>query len=152
MKEGRPSSALFKDSKGVSVDRDGGREIGDIIIDEERLHSLHTNELSDEEIRERGEELKAIIQLTSSQCDSVAVCVIPDPISGENEYHALLQKSETEIQLSKSQARACLKNAFREMYFTVCGASLLPLALSKFQMSVLKPAYVLIMTYVPIFR
>lgn len=105
MKEGRPSSALFKDSKGVSVDRDGRRGICDIIADEERLHSLYTKGLSDEEIRERGEELKAIVQLTDSQCDSVAVCVIPDPISGENEHHALLQKSETEIQLSKSQAK-----------------------------------------------
>ena len=62
-------------------------------------------------MRERGEELKAIIQLTDSQCDSVKVCVIPDPIDGENEYHALLQKSETEIQLSKSQAKTLAKLA-----------------------------------------
>lgn len=111
MKEGRPSSALFKDSKGVLVNRDGSREICDIIADEERLHSLYTNELSDVEIRERGEELKAIIRLTDSQCDSVAVCVVPDPINGENEYHALLQKSETEIQLSKSQAKTLARLA-----------------------------------------
>lgn len=111
MKDGRPSSALFKDSKGVSVDRDAGREINDIISDEERLHSLYTNGLSDEEIRERGEELKAIIELTDSQCDSVDACVLPNPISGENEYHALLQKSETEIQLSKSQAKTLAKSA-----------------------------------------
>ncbi len=32
MKEGRPSSALFKDSKGVSVDRDAGRNLNDIIV------------------------------------------------------------------------------------------------------------------------
>lgn len=111
MKDGRPSSALFKDSKGVSVDIDAGREINDIISDEERLHSLYTNGLSDEEIRERGEELKAIIELTDSQCDSVDACVLPDPINGENEYHALLQKSETEIQLSKSQAKTLAKSA-----------------------------------------
>ena len=61
--------------------------------------------------RERGEELKAIIQLTDSQCDSVEACVVPDPINGENEYHALLQKSETEIQLSKSQAKTLAKLA-----------------------------------------
>lgn len=109
MKEGRPSSALFKDSKGVSVDRDGGRKISDIIADEERLHSLHIKGLSDEEIRERGEELKAIIELSALQCDSVAVCVIPDPITGKNDYHALLQKSKSEIQLSKSQAKALAK-------------------------------------------
>ena len=111
MKDGRPSSALFKDSKGVSVDRDAGRKIDDIISDEERLHALYTNGLSDEEIKEHGEELEAIVQLTDEQCDSVEACVIPDPIRGENEYHALLQKSETEIQLSKSQAKTLAKMA-----------------------------------------
>lgn len=111
MKDGRPSSALFKDSKGVSVDRDAGREMDDIISDEERLHALYTGGLSDEEIGERGEALIAIIQLTKIQCDSVEVCVIPDPIQGENEYHALLQKSETEIELSKGQARSLAKAA-----------------------------------------
>ncbi len=111
MKDGRPSSALFKDSKGVSVDRDAGRKIDEIIADEERLHSLYTKGLSDEEIREQGEELKAIIQLTDMQCDSVAACVIPDPIYGENEYHSLLQKSESEIPLSKSQAKSLAKLA-----------------------------------------
>lgn len=111
MKDGRPSSALFKDSKGVSVDRDAGRTIDDIIADEERLHSLYNAGLTDEEIKEKGEELKAIIGLTYEQCDSVEACVIPDPIHGENEYHALLQKSETEIQLSKSQAKSLAKVA-----------------------------------------
>lgn len=111
MKDGHPSSALFKDSKGVSVDRDAGRERKDIIIDEERLHALYISDKTDEEIREQGEELKAIISLTDEQCDSVAVCVIPDPIVGENEYHALIQKSETEISLSKSQARNLAKMA-----------------------------------------
>lgn len=111
MKDGRPSSALFKDSKGVSVDRDVGRTIDDIIADEERLHSLYNAKLTDEEIKEKGEELKAIISLTYEQCDSVGVCVIPDPIPEENEYHTLLQKSETEIQLSKSQARLLARAA-----------------------------------------
>lgn len=111
MKDDRPSSALFKDSNGVSVDRDAGRNEEDIIIDEERLHAFYTKELSAEEIRERGEELRAIVKLTDSQCDSVEACVIPDPIHGENEFHALLQKSETEIQLTKSQAKSLAKLA-----------------------------------------
>lgn len=111
MKDGRPSSALFKDSKGVSVNRDAGRTIDDIISDEERLHSLYNANLTDEKIKEKGEELRAIIGLTREQCDSVEVCVIPDPIYGENEYHALLQKSETEIPLSKSQAKSLAKAA-----------------------------------------
>lgn len=109
MKEGRPSSALFKDSKGVSVDRDTGRSLQDIIVDEERLHALYNDGMTLEEIKEKGEELKAIISLTDEQCDSVEVCVIPDPIVGENENHAVIQKSKTEIRLSKSQARNLAK-------------------------------------------
>lgn len=109
MKDGRPSSALFKDSKGVSVDRDAGRSLEDIIADEERLHALYNAGMTEEEIKEKGEELKAIIFLTDEQCDSVEVCVIPDPIDGENDNHAVIQKSETEIQLSKSQARNLAK-------------------------------------------
>ena len=111
MKDGRPSSALFKDSKDVSVDRDVGRKIDDIISHEERLHALYTDGLSDEEIKERGKTLIAIIQLTDVRCDAVEACVIPDPIQGENEYHALLQKSEAETQLSKSQAKVLAKSA-----------------------------------------
>ena len=111
MKDGRPSSALFKDSKGVSVDRDAGRTIDEIIIDEERLHALYNKGMTDDEIREKGEELRAIIALTNEQCEFVDVCVIPDPIKDENEFHALIQKSETEIQLSKSQARNLAKMA-----------------------------------------
>ena len=111
MKEGRPSSALFKDSKGVSVDRDMGRKLNEIIADEERLHALYNAEMTDEEIKEKGEELKAIISLTDEQCDLVEVCIIPDPIPGENEYHALIQKSAIDIPLSKSQARSLAKMA-----------------------------------------
>ena len=47
MKEGRPSSALFKDSKGVSVDRDAGRNLNDIIVDEERLHALYNGGMNE---------------------------------------------------------------------------------------------------------
>lgn len=111
MKDGRPSSALFKDSNGVSVDRDGGRELSAIITDEERLHILYNAGLTDEQIKEEGQELKAIIELSAAQCDSVDVCVVPDPIPEENENHALIQKNETEIQLSKSQAKNLAKLA-----------------------------------------
>ena len=52
---------------------------------------------NEEEIKEKGAELKAIMSLTDEQCDSVEVCVIPDPIAGENENHAVIQKSKTEI-------------------------------------------------------
>jgi len=80
-----------------------------LLLDEERLHALYNGGMNEEEIKEKGEELKAIISLTDEQCDSVEVCVIPDPIAGENENHAVIQKSKTEIQLSKSQARNLAK-------------------------------------------
>ena len=106
MKNGRPSSALFKDSLGVSVDKDMGRSLDDIIEDEERLHNFYNKDLTDEEIKEKGEELRAIISLTDEACDEAEVCVFSDPIEGENLYHAILQRSETEILLTKGQARA----------------------------------------------
>ncbi len=114
MKNGRPTSALFKDSHGVSVNRDCGREINDIIADEERLHRLYNANLTVRQIEEHGEGLKAIISLTHEQCDSEEVCVIPDPIDGENAYHALLQKSATEVVLSSGQARRLAKMAVIE--------------------------------------
>lgn len=105
MKDGRPSSALFKDSHGVSVDKDMGRNEKDIISDEERLHRFYNQGLTEEEIRQNGEELRAIISLSDESCDLAGACVLSDPIAGENLYHALLQKSENEILLTKAQAR-----------------------------------------------
>ena len=69
MKDGRPSSALFKDSHGVSVDKDMGRNEKDIISDEERLHRFYNQGLTEEEIRQNGEELRAIISLSDESCD-----------------------------------------------------------------------------------
>lgn len=111
MKDGHLSSALFKDSKGVSVNYDAGRNINEIIVDEERLHKLYNAKLTDEEIRERGEALKAIASLTVENCDLANVCVIPDPIPDENENHALIQQTATEIQLTKKQAKELAKMA-----------------------------------------
>lgn len=111
MKDGRPSSALFKDSHGVSVDKDMGRNEKDIISDEERLHRFYNQGLTEEEIRQNGEELRAIISLSDESCDLAGACVLSDPIEGENLYHALLQKSENEILLTKAQARMLARAA-----------------------------------------
>ena len=73
MKDGRPSSALFKDSHGVSVDKDMGRNEKDIISDEERLHRFYNQGLTEEEILQNGEELRAIISLSDESC---AMCRI----------------------------------------------------------------------------
>ena len=74
MKEGRPSSALFKDSFGVSVDRDMGRALKDIIEDEERFHNYYNRNLTEEEIKQNGEGLRAIISLTDENCDEAGGC------------------------------------------------------------------------------
>lgn len=111
MKDGHLSSALFKDSKGVSVNRDAGRDRDEIIETEEQLHKLYNAALTEEEIVEKGEGLRAIASLTAMQCELAGVCVVPDPIPGENENHALIQKSVTEIQLSKKQAKDLAKMA-----------------------------------------
>ncbi len=111
MHNGRPSSALFKDSQGVSVNIDGGRTQEEIIMDEERLHRLYNQELTQEEIERNEGELCAIISLRKEQCESANVCVIMDPIEGENIYHALIQRSETEITLTRGQAKMLAREA-----------------------------------------
>lgn len=109
----RPSSALFKDSKGVSVNRDGNRNKDEIIADEKRLYKLYNKNLEDE-----TNKLRAIISLRDIDCISANVYVLPDPIEGENPFHALIQKSETEIVLGKSQAKQLAKAAkFVEKFF-----------------------------------
>ena len=111
MKEGRPSSALFKDSKGVSVDMDAERDEKQIIEDEEQLHKFYCRKMGEDEIKEKGEDLRAIIKVSNEVCATEKVCVISDPITGENENHALIQRSETEIQLTKRQAKGLARGA-----------------------------------------
>lgn len=91
----KPSSALFKDSMGVSVDRDGNRSQSDII------HFIKENI--------KGE-LKAIILIKAQECFKFNAYPLPKPISN-NIYHAEIHDSETKISLTDSKAkqlsRAC---------------------------------------------
>jgi hypothetical protein len=86
--ENRPSSALFKDEKGVSVDRDGERNQKDIILfllsDRSGYGAGNLN---------AGETRKIGTFLKSSK--------IPN-----NNYHALIFESETKIKLSNSKAKS----------------------------------------------
>ena len=107
LKDGKPTSALFKDSNGVSVDYEDNRKTDEVIADEERLHKLHNEGVSEAE----GGKLKAIISLTCEQCDNEEVCVTPDPIEGENLHHAIITKTETEVELSKGQAKRLARNS-----------------------------------------
>lgn len=86
--ENRPSSALFKDDKGVSVDRDGERK------KEEIINSLLSNRVG-----------FGIGNLNASETRKIGTflmsCKIP-----YNDYHALILDSETKIRLSNSKAKS----------------------------------------------
>ena len=112
IKDGKPTSAIFKDSHGVSVNKDANRDLSVIIQEEERLHKFYNRNLTESDIKQKGEELRAIVSLTDEDCDAVGAYLLSDPIEEENPYHALLQKSETEIQLTKGQAKSLAKKAY----------------------------------------
>ena len=92
---GGPSSALFKDSKGCSVDRDGGRS------DEELIRLWQSK---------RGRRDSGLVSLTALQCREADTFPKPDPIM-ENPYHALILNSPSEITITRSKARRLAKMA-----------------------------------------
>ncbi len=85
--ENRPTSALFKDDKGVSVDRDGNR------TEELALESL----LSSRDNYGAG-------KLNASEARSIDTFLKPDKIPG-NEFHALIMDSESKISLTNGKAK-----------------------------------------------
>jgi hypothetical protein len=86
-KQGSPSSAAFKDSKGLSVDRDGGRTKSDCItVLQDRIGT------------------NAIVSFTAGGCRSIGVLPLAKPLI-DNPFHAEVHRSATEIPLSSSQAR-----------------------------------------------
>ncbi|MPM49903.1 hypothetical protein SDC9_96637 [bioreactor metagenome] len=89
----RPSSALFKDSNGVSVDRSNNRSLEDIIKDEERLHRVFGSE-----------DLKAVISVSKKTCEDKDIYVKCDPIDN-NEHHCIIQRTESEVPLTSGQAK-----------------------------------------------
>ncbi|MDC3418734.1 hypothetical protein [Aquibacillus salsiterrae] len=94
--KGRPSSALFKDSKGVSVDRDGKRSEYDIV-----------NSFSE---RFSPKNLKAIVFIGADFCYELPLKLIyrPEP---NNIYHAEIHDSDEKVQItSKGKLRKLAKN------------------------------------------
>lgn len=88
--EDRPSTAIFKDKRGVSVDRDGGRPENAIV----RLF----------EQRKPGFGLVAV---TGQECVDCEAYPKPDRLE-DNEYHALILRSKEVVQLTRRQMR-CLQ-------------------------------------------
>jgi hypothetical protein len=91
-KENRPSSALFKDTHGVSVDRNGEREQDDV-------NSF---------FKSRFENLRGLALIYASTCLEVNCRVFPKQEDG-NPFHAHIE-GETELELKNSQARHIAKN------------------------------------------
>lgn len=85
--EDRPSSALFKDRKGVSVDRDGNRD------QNEAINFL----LSSRRNFGAG-------NLNAGQTRRIGTYLKPDKIP-ENDFHALILESESKILLSNKKAK-----------------------------------------------
>lgn len=83
----QPTSAAFKDSQGVSVDRKGDRS------DREIIYSF----------KERFE-LRSVISITAQQCRDQRAYPIAKPLS-DNTYHAEIHRSPDKIMLTPGQAK-----------------------------------------------
>lgn len=93
----RPSSATFKDSLGVSVDRDGGRTDQDCI----------------EKLIER-KNFFAICKVLTKDVRDVGAIVKYAPINPQNLFHSEIHDSETSVQLKGKKP-----NRIRDCSFVV---------------------------------
>jgi hypothetical protein len=93
--KGRPSSALFKDSKGLSVDRDGGR----------------TKEAITQSFKDTfgANQLKAVVYLEAGFCYDLETEIYYLPIS-QNKYHAEIHNSNDRPRLTQSKAKKMAEN------------------------------------------
>lgn len=92
---GRPTSAVFKDSKGVSVDRDGGR-------DDESITSSFIKRFGSEKV-------KAIVYVDVDFCHEIDTHLVYAPLE-DNPYHAEIHDSPNKIALTSSKARKLAKH------------------------------------------
>ena len=83
------TSAIFSDSKGVSVDRDGGRSEAEII----------------EAFNKRYSAESGLVAITGRQCREAGAHPIPKPTT-DNPYHAEIHQSAERVQLSGSRKKA----------------------------------------------
>jgi len=90
--DNRLSSAFFKDSQGVSVDRNGDRE-------QDEVNNF---------FKSRFENLKGLALVYASKCLEIKCRLIPKQ-EVDNPFHAHIE-GETEIKLKDSQARSIAKN------------------------------------------
>lgn len=101
---GQVSSAVFKDTYGVSVDRKWHRDVREAV-----------NELRTRLAGKQGKTVEdyKVISVKKSDCDKVNAFCEYSP-ERDNRYHSLIKKSSAEIKLTKSQARYLAKLAVVE--------------------------------------
>lgn len=99
-KEGRPSSAIFKDSQGVSVDRDGNR----------------TDAQVTENFKKRFSTLKAIVSIEAEECRDAGAFLQYDPLP-DNFHHSLILNSQDSIQVKSSGKARRLTKLTKIVYF-----------------------------------
>lgn len=87
-KNNKPTSAVFKDSRGVSVERDRKREKSVIYKSFEKKFNL-----------------KAIVSVVAKTSMNIGVYPVP-MLTKNNKYHAEIHSSSNRILLSKSQAKS----------------------------------------------
>lgn len=90
-----PSSAVFKDSKGVSVDRQNYRD------NQDAVNFIQWN-FKD----------SSIISVTVNDCEEVEANYLSDPTEA-NPYHCIIRGSDT-MELRKAQAKKLSKKAVLE--------------------------------------
>lgn len=94
MSEERPTSAVFKDSKGVSVDR---------LLDRTEPEAISM-------VLSHFDDSYAIVKVSVEKCIEIGAVVLEKPIAA-NIYHAEIHRSLTAIELTSSQARQLAKAA-----------------------------------------
>lgn len=89
----RPSSAAFKDSRGVSVDRDADRQSSQVV-----------------QILRARFSVRAVVSIPTGVCRTFGTCPVAKPLPNQPE-HAEIHRSESEIELTSGQARNLSKAA-----------------------------------------
>ena len=92
----RPTSAIFKDSGGASVDRDGGRNDNDA-----------ANSLCDW-LAAKDIQLRAVVKISAGVCRRIETELLARPLE-DNPYHAEIHVSGTRKEIS-DKAKELRKN------------------------------------------
>ena len=104
-KKDRPTSLVFSDSLGTSVDRNGKRSCDDVCASlRERLEGV-------------GTELQAIVMVTARQCRDVQAHPIAKPCP-DNPHHGEIHDAPGHPRVSKTKARKLAEQCTRVKNYT----------------------------------